>query len=452
MKLRTSFFDKATFRKDITRFWPIWVLYTVLMLLIMLPLVSAPYRLGYQLNDSLAGWAIGNLLYAILVAQLLFGDLFNARLCYGIHAMPATRTARFVSHVCAGMLFSFVPNLVTAVLMMGYLGNLWYLCLVWLAVITLQYLFFFGVGVLSAVCTGSRLAMTAVYGILNFFSLVIYWFLQTVIVPMMYGVELTVDKFLLFCPVATLANGWEYFKIERANPASPWVFKGFGSDGWGYLFIIGALGIALLAAGWLFYRRRKLESAGSFIAAKWLSPIFLALYTLCAGAFLPIFSGIFIFGTNDYAIPLIVGLIAGFFTGKMLLARTIRVFHKKAFIQLAAITLVTVIGLVGVKTDVLGIVSYVPEAEDIETVTYTLNYNRYTGECEEEDVQALLAVHQWAVDHPCNGDCGKTCVHQCITIVYQLKDGRTVRRTYYICSGTEGERLLSKLPKLNKIY
>ena len=442
MKLKTSFFDKATFKKDITRYWPIWVLYTVMLLLIMLPTVSlngSGWRNpASQLNTSLEAWAIGNFLYAALVSQLLFGDLFNARMCYALHAMPATRTARFVSHVTSGLLFSFVPNLIATLLMMPSLAHQWPACLLWLAVMTLQYLFFFSVGVLSAVCTGKRLAAVAVYGILNFFSLVIYWFADIVIVPMMYGVVLYVDPFLSYSPVAALASANGYFKADATN-VFEWtfmqeaMFSGY-EESWSYLFILTAAGIALLVISWLLYRRRKLESAGAFIASRWLSPVFLTLYTLCAGAVLPLFSSVFVTGSDDYTIPLIVGLIAGFFTGKMLLDRTVQIFKKKTFIQFAVMVLAAGLVLWGVKADVFGIVRYVPETDDIEQVACNKSGSKYTL-TRSVQFEAATAVHQWAAENQCDGSCKNQ--HYGLKLTYTLKNGSTVIRFYKICRTNE---------------
>ena len=444
MKLRTSFFDKATFKKDITRYWPIWVLYTVLLLMLMLPTVTGSSwgSAASRLNSSLETWSFGNFLYAALVSQLLFGDLFNARMCYALHAMPATRTARFVSHISAGMLFALVPDLICAVVMIPALeSHLWFTSLIWLAVMILEYLCFFGIGVLSAVCTGKRLAAVAVYTILNFFSLVIYYFADTVIAPMMYGVELYADSFLFFSPVATLSTANSYFRISWYIPSEnnrSYYFNGFGED-FVYLLIVAGIGAVLLAVSWLLYRRRKLESAGAFITSKWLSPVFLTLYTLCAGAFLSIFSSIFVTGSDDYAIPLIVGLIVGFFTGKMLLERTIRIFKKRTFIQFAAVVLIAVLGLWAVKTDVFGIVSFVPEVDDIEAIT-TSNENETLTTTKQ--FEAAIALHQWAVDHPCDDKC--RVKHRQVNFVYTLRSGYTVKRKYSICMTDEGKRLADR--------
>lgn len=451
MKSRISFFDRATFKKDLTRFVPLWALYTVGMLLIMLTTVSGspwshPVRL---LNGSLAPLALVNLLYGALTAQLLFGDLFQSRLCNALHAMPMTRTARFGGHVCAGLLFALVPNLVVSLLMMPYLGAFWYTALLWLGVMMLQYLFFFGVGVLSVMCTGSRFAMVVVYAIINFLSMVAYWFVEMIYVPMMPGVLADETVFAQLCPVFCLIGSDDYFRINfeiaEAYYGRRYLYEEFAGLGesWSYLFLCAGVGIAALVAALLLYRRRKLESAGDFMAVKWLSPVFLVLYTLCAGAFLAIFGELF--GTGSLTLFLIAGLVIGFFTGRMLLERTVRVFRKKNFLQLAILTVVMLLSVWAVRVDLFGIVRYVPDDDDVEVVIYDARNAYDIPLTDEDDIETVCDIHELAVENYCDRSCGKT--HSYFHIEYHMKDGRRVLRSYYLCDGSMAELLLRRLPK-----
>ena len=110
MKSVTSFFDLHTVRKDVTRFAPLWGIYLIGGILIMLTSMTSnrPYYTAQNVTETLAGFSIVNMLYAGLVALLLFGDLFNSRLCNALHAMPLRRETWFVSHVVSGLAFSIV--------------------------------------------------------------------------------------------------------------------------------------------------------------------------------------------------------------------------------------------------------------------------------------------------------------------------------------------------------
>ena len=459
MKLRTSFFDKATFQKDITRFMPLWALYTVFLLLTMLTTVTGVSYYSHParaLNNSLNGLSVFNFLYGILSAQLLFGELFNSRLCNALHAMPVTRKARFGSHIFAGILFAWIPNLLTCVLMLPSLGHLWYTAFLWLAVCSLQYLFFFGVAVFSAMCTGSRFAMVLVYGIVNFLSPVIYWFVGTVYLPMMPGVELDGTILNLFCPLVQMLDESDYFILTVMEPgkymdSAHVVFEGLG-ESWPYLFIVAGVGVAALIGALVMYRRRKMESAGDFIAVKWIAPIFLTLYTLCAGAFLTIFGSIF--GSDGYLFFLCLGLVIGVFTGKMLIERTIRVFRKKNFLLAGIFVVALLVSLIPVQGDWFGIVSYVPEAEDVEYVEVHSRSISRDDFSDPEEIALVCQIHNDAIanlehndDSPCSG------AHYYFYVSYHLKNGRTVTRYYDICQYSAAYDLIEDLAdKADKIY
>ena len=105
--------------------------------------------------------SVVNLIYGGVCANMLFGDLFQSRMCNALHAMPMRRESWFFTHVCAGLLFSLVPNVVTTVFQMVLLGKYFYIAPLWLVVVTGQFLFFFGVGIFAVMCAGNRLGMGA---------------------------------------------------------------------------------------------------------------------------------------------------------------------------------------------------------------------------------------------------------------------------------------------------
>ena len=235
------------------------------------------------------------------------------------------------------------------------------------------------------------------------------------------------------------ANYMHFSVSYTAMVSSHATFDGLG-DSWPYLGILTVIAILLLAAALLLYRRRKLESAGDFIATPWLKPIFLVLYSLCCGAFFSIFS-------LSRAVLLFPGLLIGFFTGKMLLARTTRVFQKKNFLQAAIFAGVLLVMLWTAKADLFGIVRYVPKVEDVEQVSVSNYYTANQSLSTEAQKQLVHELHTLAVEDPCDGTCGKK--HTYLEIRYRLRSGRTVERHYYICDGSQADQLLDGLIKDN---
>ena len=432
MKLRTSFFNPTVFRKDLTRFAPTWVLYTVGLFMMLAVCLDAPsdYRKAESIVETISLMAGFNLCYGLLNAQLLFGDLFNSRHVNALHAMPLRRECWYFTHVVSGIAFSFVPNLVMALVASLMMGGGWMVPFWWLLAVTMQYVCFFGIAVLSALCVGNRFAMVLVYGIINFISLILYWFYDAIYEPLLYGVVVDSDIFNRFCPVVRLASqGYEMVVINAETEASVVRTVEFGT-GWGYAAICAAVGVAALAVALLLYRRRKLESAGDFMAVRPLEPVFLGLYTLSVAAFFQMFSELF--SQSEY-IFLGLGILIGFFTGLMLLERTIRVFQPKALLACVLVCVVFAGSMILTAVDVVGVTRRVPKAQQVACVYITPSQYNFSGSSvhrmeDSENIEKAVALHRAILD-------GKTTAvpledDTSVCISYVLKNGKTIRRYY----------------------
>ena len=440
MKLRTSFFNPTVFKKDLTRFAPTWALYTVGLFMMLAVCLDAPsdYRKAESIVETISLMAGFNLGYALLNGQLLFGDLFNSRHVNALHAMPLRRECWYFTHVVSGIAFSFVPNLVMALVASLMMGTGWMVPFWWLLAVTLQYVCFFGLAVLSALCVGNRFAMVLVYGIINFLSLIIYWFYSSIYEPLLYGVVADANLFNRFCPVTRLVDmGYEMVVINAETEASVVRTVEFG-EGWGYLGICAAVGVAALALSLILYRRRKLESAGDFMAVRALEPVFLGLYTISMASY---FWGIGdLFDIGQY-IFLGLGVIIGFFTCRMLLKRTIRVFQPKALLAFAVVCVVFAGSMVMTAVDPLGVTRRVPEADQVANVYIsTSQYNYSNSEIlrmeDPQDVEKAVALHEAILAG--KGECAPTENNTAVCISYVLKNGKTVRR-YYTDIGVKSE-------------
>ena len=440
MKLRTSFFNPTVFKKDLTRFAPTWALYTIGLFMMMAICLDAPYdyRKAESIVDTISLMAGFNLGYALLNGQLLFGDLFNSRHVNALHAMPLRRECWYFTHVVSGLAFSFVPNLVMALVASLLMGTGWMVPFWWLLAMTLQYVCFFGLAVLSALCVGNRFAMVLVYGIINFLSLIIYWFYSSIYEPLLYGVVVDAEKFNRFCPVTRLVDmGYEMVVINAETEARVVRTVEFG-EGWGYLGICAAVGVAALVLSLILYRRRKLESAGDFMAVRALEPVFLGLYTISMASY---FWGIGdLFEVGQY-IFLALGVIIGFFTCRMLLKRTIRVFQPKALLAFAVVCVVFAGSMVMTAVDPLGVTRRVPEADQVANVYISPSQYNYSNSeilCMEdpEDVEKTLALHEAILAGEADAGVLEDTVNVCIG--YTLRNGQTVLR-YYTGIGVHSE-------------
>ncbi len=448
MKSRISFCDSTVLKKNLTRFAPAWVLYGVfwlLLLVIMLDSNGSGKWFAYSMAESLTFTAVFNFCYAFLCAQLLFGDLYNSRMCNAQHAMPLRRETWFFTHVISGLIFSFGPNVLIMLLSSVFMENAFVVAPLWLLIVTLQFLFFFGVAVFSAYCVGNRFAMGLVYLIINFLSMILFWLLDNLYVPQLYGIRIDETPFTWFCPVFYMVS----------EPTVDLSFSEFNQltaifleAGFWYTLLCAGIGLVFMALALLLYRKRNLESAGDFMAIRAFNPVFLLLYCLCVGTVCYLFFSLSIGEENLFF--LLVGLIIGWFTGRMLLERTIRVFRLKSFLGCGALLLVFFCSLLLTRLDPIGITRWIPEANAIKGVHITTGgsrYDYYTNGTnylsDPADIDAVLTLHRYGTTHRDANVNGKPDVS--ITIRYELKTGIVATRYYSVDTDTVEATVLENL-------
>lgn len=435
MKSRTSSFNLTVLKKDITRFAPAWALYAVFLLLMFMVVVYSMSNYSAQgVFGTTYALSIINCAYALLCGQLLFGDLFSARMANALHAMPVRRETWFASHMLSGLLFSLIPNILFALIVIPACLSVPALPWLWLLTNMCQYLFFFGLAAACAQCVGSRFAMVVVYGLANFGSLVVYWLLDSLYIPRLPGVVLNAEPFLKWSPVVygTVNIPYERYFTGR-YPDETWYLE-IRPEILAYTGILAALGIVLAVAALVLYRRRHLESAGDFIAAGWMKPVFLILYTLMMGAVFQFILGMF--GNELGNIYLTFGVVVGYFTGQMLLKRTTRVFEKKTLAGFAAFAAVLLLSLGLTVMDPLGIAKWVPEPEDVASVT--INHEESD---DPEVIRGMTQIHGILVSG--EQEPGKNAT--ALNLTYTMKDGSQVLRYYILTQGGEAHRMLEPI-------
>lgn len=452
MKLRTSFFNTAVLRKDITRFAPAWVLYTLgLGLCAFLMSGSSRDWLASNVAETLPGLAVVNLLYAFLNVQLLFGDLFNNRMCNALHAMPMRREGWFLTHVTAGVAFSLIPTVFVALLLMLPLGDMCYISLLVVLGSFLQYLFFFGLALFSCLCAGNRFAMGLIYGILNFLSLLVYWLADTLYKPMLYGVVITPEPFQQFSPVVQM-SGFEYLLTRFTEMGLR--FRGLETAAWVYLLVCALIGIGLGALALVLYRKRQLEVAGDFIALKILEPVFLVAYSITLGGLMHMFY--YASEGDNMLLFLFIGVEIGWFTGRMLLMRTLKVFQKKTFLGLAAVMGALLLSLGLTALDMGGVEQWIPSADQVASVTVTPSRYGRLDACTTADphqISQVLQIHQSILEEYEESG-GRQSIdgrRGYVTLTYKMKSGVTRQRQYSLTVDSEARVLLRKLLSSPKV-
>ena len=198
MRSRISCFNKTVFKKNLLRFAPVWGVYTLCLVVGILLIygnggVNKRFYFAYHMADMVAIMAVVNLIYAPIVAQLLFGDLYSSRMCNMMHAFPLRRESWFLTNVLSGLTFSLVPTFIMAALSFPLLAGSIFegaMSLSWWVFLAsnLQFICFFGMAVFCVMVVGNRFTMLAAYGLLNAGAAIAYWLINTVYTPMLYGV------------------------------------------------------------------------------------------------------------------------------------------------------------------------------------------------------------------------------------------------------------------------
>lgn len=465
MKSRTSFSKLTTFKKDLTRYAPIWALYFIGMMMVLLDLryYDDYDRFAYSvMGDLVSSFGIVNIIYAGVIAVMLFGDLYNTRMCYSLHTIPMRRETMLLSHLASGILFSLVPNAVASLYLMLRLEGLWYLALYWLLAATLQFIFFYGLAAASALLTGNRFAMLAVYAGFNFVSMLIYAVLETIYAPMLTGVVVDLGTFTRFSPVVHLVDQFKFFKFESYQVTvnegineyirTHYKYLGLG-DGWGYTAILGGLGIVAMTISVGLYRLRHLECAGDFVAFPRTKGVACVIITLCVALCFALVGETI---SDGYILWMAVGLVVGFFGSLMLLERRVKVFRKKTFAGFGVLALAVIISFVAVTCDWFGIVHWTPEADQVKSVTISnyksssYSYDDYyygnrirTTLTEKEEIADIIEAHEDILARLEEAEDRYEATHY-IVLTYTLNSGRTVTRAYSAPANGVNYEIISK--------
>lgn len=471
MQSKTLCFNATLFRKNLARFWPLWGMASFLGALFPLALLLdlmrtkpgsvEPLEFTQAYYSVLSyGVPIVSLLYAALVAMMVWSYLYNARSVGLMHTLPIRREGLFATNFLSGMAMMLIPYAVTGglcvLISLGYGG----FDPAGLAVTVLGVLgesfFYFASATFAAFIVGNLFALPAVYFLLHFLAVMLDWLVSSLAQGFIFGfsgnytgvVEWLSPTVYLEGSVRPAAAYEEI--LQEGDLGNHWtrsVMTDIRLDG---LEVIGAyalVGAVLLALGYLLYRRRKSETAGDVVAVGALRPVFCcgvtALAALLGGiALYEIFWRGFQGGDSYDAVPMAVCMsvaaIIGYYAAAMLLAKTLRVFRGSwKGVLAAAAACAAVCGVL--HADVLGIAEKVPAVSAVESVQLYAADNNYAFYPGEEDalLEQVRALHKTiAADRayiravPAAAADDDEAAYTYVRLTYHLKDGRKVEREY----------------------
>jgi len=430
MRSKTWFFNFTILRKNISRFAPVWVIYSLLLLLprlryLGLSLEASEFKAMLTLDCvTMPG---SHFVYAMVCAMTLFGDLFRSRMCYSLYALPIRREGWFLTNVVSGLLFSLIPNLVVTLILLPVCGSLWYAALLRFGIAALQFLFFFSIAVLAVYLTGKRFAMALLYFLINLLSILVYWLVDAVFGDYLYGIIIDGAPFIMLSPLTQMYD-LQYFHTGT--------FQWNSTDGWGYLAVCTLVAVAFFGLALLCCRRRNLEAAGDFLAFRRFKAAMLIPYTLFIGMIL-----------SAFGIPVFLGFLVGYFSGLMLLERTGKVFRQKTIIGAAVFLGAYIICLMAIRIDLFGAIRWIPQVEDVQSV-----HLEYSGESitfdEPEKISQVLQIHKHGLSERFSSTADNMdhtyydSRSVSVKLEYITQSGAVKKRAYHIQADSEAGKLL----------
>ena len=428
MRSKTSCFNGTLFRKNLSRYWPLWGLASfggaMFPLAMLLELLHNGFRFWSPLETRQAyytvlsyGVPVISIVYAILCAMAVWSYLYNARSVGMMHTLPVRREGLFVTNVLSGLTMMAIPYAVTGVLTvlvtMLFGGFEPVGVLVTVLGVMGESLFFFGLATFCAFIVGNVFMLPALYGLLNFIAVLTDFMVNLLAQGFCFGLNSSYSGTVEWLsPVVYLMR-----KIEpNSTFEKQWVTERYETsvltavtleNGW-LIAAYAAAGAVLLGLAWLLYRRRRSESAGDVVAVGWMKPVFrygCAAYSAILGGRLLYALLWDSFQSSRYftVLPMILCMIAGgaigYYAASMLLAKTPRVF-KTTWKGMLAVALGCAALCGAMKCDLFGVTRRVPAPDSVKLVNvYAAGSNYYlTPGKDDALIEKVRTLHQTIID------------------------------------------------------
>ena len=126
MLSRTSYFNPTLFRRNLTRFWPLWGLASFIgalfPLAVLLDMVHRGWRafsgpeFTQMYYNAVSAVPVISLVYTALCAMAVWGYLHNTRSVGLMHTLPIRREGLFLTNFLSGLTMTLIPYAVTGIL------------------------------------------------------------------------------------------------------------------------------------------------------------------------------------------------------------------------------------------------------------------------------------------------------------------------------------------------
>ena len=428
MRSKISCFNSTLFKKNLSRYWPLWGLASLGGAMFPLAMLVNLLHNGFQ-----GGWTpletrdayymilssavpMISIVYAILCAMAVWNYLYNARSVGLMHTLPIRREGLFLTNLLSGLVMMAIPYAVTGVLVVlvtmisgGFepVG-----VLVTILGVAGESVFFFGLATFCAFIVGNVFMLPALYTLFNFLAVLTDFTVNLLAQGFCFGiyssysgtVEWLSPVVYLMQHVSGDGTYEQKWVTDGGQQYLTSVLTDVRLDGGWLIAVYAAVGVVLMALAWLMYRRRRSESAGDVVAVGWMKPVFRygwAAFSAILGGrllyalFWESFQDSQYFTLLPMILCMIVGGAVGYYAASMLLAKTPRVF-KSTWKGMAAVALGCIALCCGMKYDALGVERRVPALDGIKTLQiYAADSNYYlTAGKDDALIEEVRALHK----------------------------------------------------------
>lgn len=406
MPSERTFFNKAIYKRALSRFWIIGAAYAVVLCFLTLmcgryfssDFTEVSEYVSYSILSNLTRREIlAAAAAAVVMAVAVYGWMFRKTSAAYISALPVTREALLISSLLAGLTLLILPCIIAMLVSLLLYGGAGSPCTPYLlcsaAAAALMNIAFFGLASFCTVFTGNAAVLPALYVI------ALYGFV---------GIEVGIRYITEFLLFGVRGTGWE---LAILSPLYYFSNNYVGSYSYALPLtaIYAAAGVILAGLAVIFFRHRRMEAAGEVVAVPALRPLFrwgLAAVGSLGMALLTL-KTVFNVGSYDAGnsstparvaillLAMLFGAAVGWFGADALMRKTLRVFdrHWKGLGVFCALLCVLVIGG---KLDVFGVERYQPDVDEIgyATVTGWGEYYNVKRIMQPENIEKLLSLQK----------------------------------------------------------
>ena len=359
MQSKTSCFNGTLFRKNLTRFWPLWglasfigALFPLAVLLDMVhrgrtAFTAAQFTQMYY--EVVSAVPVIDLVYAALCAMAVWSYLYNARSVGLMHTLPIRREWLFLTNFLSGFSMTLIPYAVTGTLcvivsLCGGAFDAKGLAVTVLAVLGESF-FYFSSATFVAFITGNAFAMPPLYALLHFLAVLLDWLISSFAQGFIFGFSTSYTGVVEWLSptvylVSRVHPDGQYTEVQQTladgTSYTDRVLTSVDLENFWLVGVYALVGLVLALLALALYRRRRSETAGDVVAVGWLRPVFrYGVAGLCALLGGQLLYSLFWYGFQQGAyydtLPMVVCLLAagtiGYYGASMLLAKSLLVFR-----------------------------------------------------------------------------------------------------------------------------